>query len=192
MWKPYPNIKHDSKMCGSVTLCFLFFCTASLAFTHHWTINHHVATNIFLTSAQADSINQQKIKPNISKAVSSSSKEVSEMTDFLWACSCCIKHTKKNVKVMSCALIFLLFSASWQFLYGTPVENKKKKMKMHFTDEMTGSIKKAIMKWSRRSSTGFTGVEEHFSPHYLALIVPVKPNCLTLQTVTESKLNTLT
>lgn len=126
MWKPYPNIKHDSKMCGSVTLCFLFFCTASLAFTHHWTINHHVATNIFLTSAQADSIKQQKIKPNISKAVSSSSKEVSEMTDFLWACSCCIKHTKKNVKVMSCALIFLLFSASWQFLYGTPVGNKKK------------------------------------------------------------------
>lgn len=38
------------------------------------------------------------------------------------------------------------------------------------------SIKKAIIKWCRRSSTGFTGVEEHCSPHYLAHIVPVKFN----------------
>lgn len=157
MWKPYPNIKHDSKMCGSVTLCFLFFCTASLAFTHHWTINHHVATNIFLTSAQADSINQQKIKPNISKAVSSSSKEVSEMTDFLWACSCCIKHTKKNVKVMSCALIFLLFSASWQFLYGTPVGNLKKKWKCIL--QMKWQVPSRKPSWSEAGGAALVSLE---------------------------------
>lgn len=129
---PSPTFNHDFQMCIGVSTSFI----CCLSCTHLW-LSHqnNSATNTFLTPTRVVSVNQQNMKPIICEAGSSLFKR-SLRNDFLWACSCCIKHTKKLFKVMSLASAVLLFSVSWQFLYSRPCK-KCQKMKMHFTDEMT-------------------------------------------------------